>query len=135
MFLFLNDVAGSEILLIVIFILIFFGPKSVPSIARTVGRTLRQIQNASADIQNEIKKTAGEYTDELNIKSVLKETAQEIQQPLDQMVNELDDSIHYRPSEASRVSNHSIQSPLSEPLTDKLTDKDGFIEPHEESKS
>jgi len=97
MILFLNDVAGSEVLLIVVFILIFFGSKSIPGIARTVGRTLRQIQNASSDIQNEIKKTAGEYTKELNIDSILKETAQEVSVPLDQAVNDLENSVQYKP--------------------------------------
>jgi len=101
MILFLNDVAGSEVLLIVLFILIFFGSKSIPSIARTVGRTMRQIQNASSDIQHEIKKTAGEYTKELKIDSILKETAQEITTeittPLDQAINDLEHSVQYQP--------------------------------------
>ena len=54
--LFLNDVAGSEIIVIILVVLIFFGSKSIPGIAKTLGKTLYQIKNASAELQNEIKK-------------------------------------------------------------------------------
>ncbi len=57
MILFLSDIAGSEILLILVFILIFFGSKSIPGIARTFGRTIRQIKDASQELQSEIKKS------------------------------------------------------------------------------
>lgn len=97
MFLFLNDVSGSEVLLILVFILIFFGSKSIPGIARTVGRTIRQIQDATSDIQSEIKKSAGDYKKDLNLDGIFRETAEEIQRPLDQMVEELDHSIKYTP--------------------------------------
>jgi len=93
--LFLNDVSGSEVLLILLFILIFFGSKSIPGIARTMGRTMRQIKDATDDIQSEIKKSAGDYKKDLNLDGIFKETTEEIRRPLDQMVDDLDDSIRY----------------------------------------
>ena len=56
--LFLGDVAGSEILVILIVILLFFGSKSIPGIAKTMGQAMYQIRNASSELQNEIKKTS-----------------------------------------------------------------------------
>lgn len=97
MYLFLNDVAGSEVLLILVFILIFFGSKSIPGIARTVGRTIRQIQDASSDIQNEIKKSAGDYKKELNLDGIFRDAADEVTRPLDQAVDDLDNSVRYTP--------------------------------------
>lgn len=97
MYLFLNDVAGSEILLILFFILIFFGSKSIPGIARTVGRTMRQIQDASADIQNEIKKSTNDYKKDLNLEGIFRETAEEVRRPLDQAMYDLDNSVKYNP--------------------------------------
>lgn len=97
MFLFLNDVSGSEVLLILVFILIFFGSKSIPGIARTVGRTMRQIQDATSDIKSEITKSAGDYKKDLNLDGIFRETAEEIKKPLDQMVDDLDHSIKYTP--------------------------------------
>ena len=59
MLLFLNDIAGSEVLLILMFILMFFGSKSIPGIAKTFGKTMYQIKQASNDLQDEIKKQLG----------------------------------------------------------------------------
>ena len=50
--LFLNDIAGTEILLILVFVLLFFGSKSIPNIAKTMGRAIYQIRNASEDIKD-----------------------------------------------------------------------------------
>jgi len=121
MFLFLNDVAGSEVLLIIVFILIFFGSKSIPGIARTVGRTIRQIQNASSDIQHEIKKTAGEYTKELNLSSILKETVEEVKTPLDQTINDLEHSVQY--TATSQKNNSPIAPQQVKQISNKKTDE------------
>ena len=68
--LFLSDVSGSEVLVIFLFVLIFFGSKSIPTMARTLGRTMREIRNASADFQNEIKKSGLDVKKDLNLTSV-----------------------------------------------------------------
>ncbi len=115
MYLFLNDVAGSEVLLILVFILIFFGSKSIPGIARTVGRTIRQIQDASSDIQNEIKKSAGEYKKDLNLDGIFRETAEEVRRPLDQAMDDLDNSVRYTPPKRT-TAQVSDASEVAEPV-------------------
>lgn len=95
MILFLSDVAGSEIVLILLFILIFFGSKSIPGIARSMGKTIRQIKDASQDLQNEIKKSGAEIKGDLNLSGLIEETARDIQQPIDNYVSDLDESIRY----------------------------------------
>ena len=57
--LFLNDIAGSEILGFSS-LYCFFGSKSIPSIAKTMGKAIYQIRNASDDIKDEIKKSGGD---------------------------------------------------------------------------
>ena len=97
MVLILNDVAGSEILLILVFVLVFFGSKSIPTLARTLGRITRQVKDATSDIQNEIKKSSADMKKDLNLSALLKETQEDIQQPMDQMMNDIDNSIKYDP--------------------------------------
>ena len=97
MILILNDVSGSEIILILAFILIFFGSKSIPGLAKTMGKTLRQIKDASQDIQNEIKKSGADMKKDLNLKGILEDTAEDVKRPLDQMATDLDQSIKYQP--------------------------------------
>ena len=95
MVLFLNDVATSEVFLILIFILIFFGAKSIPGLARTLGRTIRQVKDASAEIQSEIKKSSNEIKKDLNLDQMLEDTANEIKRPMEQYKNDLEDAMKY----------------------------------------
>ena len=44
-----NDVDGYEVLVIILVVLIFFGPKSIPGIAKTLGRALFSIRTASEE--------------------------------------------------------------------------------------
>tara|TARA_B100000614_G_C14362181_1_gene417668 strand:- start:57 stop:296 length:240 start_codon:yes stop_codon:yes gene_type:complete len=53
--LFLGLSAGS-IFIIVVAILLLFGSKELPKIARTLGRGIREIKNATSEIQNEVSK-------------------------------------------------------------------------------
>ncbi|MFM6935949.1 MAG: twin-arginine translocase TatA/TatE family subunit [Flavobacteriales bacterium] len=93
--LFLGDVAGSEIVVILIVILLFFGSKSIPGIAKTLGQAMYQIRNASNELQQEIKKSGVGIKEELNINSILKETQEQLVQPLDQMYSDVENSVHY----------------------------------------
>ena len=100
MLLFLNDIAGSEVLLILVFILIFFGSKSIPGIAKTFGRTMYQIKQASNDLQDEIKKSGVDLKKDLNLTGLIQETTEEIKRPLDQQMVEMDNIINYNPPKA-----------------------------------
>lgn len=93
--LFLSDVAGSEVIVIVLVVLLFFGSKSIPGIAKTLGQALYQIRNASSDLQQEIRKSGQDMKADLNIESILKETEETLVAPLDQMTTDIDNTIHY----------------------------------------
>ena len=93
--LFLGDVAGSEIVVILIVILLFFGSKSIPGIAKTMGQAMYQIRNASSELQNEIKKSGAGIKEDLNIQAMIKESQDQLVQPLDQMYSDVENSVHY----------------------------------------
>lgn len=93
--LFLNDVSGSEIVIIFLFILIFFGSKSIPSIAKTLGKGLYQIRNATSEIQNEIKKSGVDIGKDVNLNNILSEKQEELVGPMDQIYSEIENTIHY----------------------------------------
>ena len=46
-----------EIAVIVILALLIFGPKRVPQLGKTIGKTLKGLQTASKEFENEINKT------------------------------------------------------------------------------
>ena len=60
MFSLLFGISGGEVLVILVFVLLLFGSKGIPDIARTLGRTMRQLRDASDEVQREIHKGAGE---------------------------------------------------------------------------
>jgi sec-independent protein translocase protein TatA len=54
------DISGGEFLVVILFVLIFFGAKGIPDIARGMGRFLRQVRDASNEVQREINRGANE---------------------------------------------------------------------------
>ena len=46
-----------EIIVILILGLLIFGPKRLPQLGKTIGKTLKGIQTASKEFENEINKT------------------------------------------------------------------------------
>ena len=78
-----------EIVLIFFFILMFFGAKSIPGLARTLGKGMREIQNASDDIKREIRATGNEIKKDLalgdDVKKVIADIEAKPKQLLDQI--------------------------------------------------
>ena len=58
------DVSGGEIMVIMLFILMFFGSKKIPDLARGLGKTMREFQNASNGIKQELLSEANKLRDE-----------------------------------------------------------------------
>lgn len=76
--LFLN-LGGGEIILIVFVILLLFGGKGMPGIAKTLGKGIREFKDATDGIQREIQQGAGGITSQVNeqIQEVKKEIEKE----------------------------------------------------------
>jgi sec-independent protein translocase protein TatA len=51
-------IGGGELIFIMFIVLMLFGSDKVPEIARTLGKTMAQIKNATNDIKTEIQKGA-----------------------------------------------------------------------------
>ncbi len=54
-FLFLDSLGGGELLMIMIFILLFFGAGKIPDLARGLGRGMREFRDAMGGVQREIE--------------------------------------------------------------------------------
>lgn len=53
--LFLGDLGGGELMLIMVVILIFFGANKIPELARGLGKGIREFKDASREIRSEIE--------------------------------------------------------------------------------
>lgn len=51
-----GSTGGGEIMLILLVALMLFGAKSLPQVARSIGRTLEQIRRAANEVRDEVMK-------------------------------------------------------------------------------
>jgi sec-independent protein translocase protein TatA len=51
-------IGGGELVLILFIMLMLFGAEKIPEIARTMGKIMAQLKNATNDIKSEIQKSA-----------------------------------------------------------------------------
>lgn len=53
--LFLESLGGGELIVIMLFVLLFFGSKNIPSLARGLGKGIREFKDAMNGVQTEIQ--------------------------------------------------------------------------------
>lgn len=53
-FAFLGDIGTGEIMLILLVVLLLFGAKKIPELARGMGRGIREFKDATKEIKNEM---------------------------------------------------------------------------------
>lgn len=72
----MGNLGWTEIFFIVTFALIVFGPRKLPEIARTLGRTMAQLRRTSEEFRNaweaEVEREARQEVEKKTLKSVEK---------------------------------------------------------------
>ncbi len=76
--------SGSEILVILFAILLLFGAKSLPEIARTLGKVTKEFNKATREIKREFE----ESTD--GIKKDIMEPGKKIEKDITEIINDTD---------------------------------------------
>ncbi len=61
------DVGGGELLLIVLAILVLFGPKKLPEIARTMGKGMQKIKEAQQQFTDEVNNISNDVKSVVDI--------------------------------------------------------------------
>lgn len=73
-------ISGAELVFVFFVILLVFGADKVPDIARTLGKGMRKVRNATQDIKSEIEKSAEKQgLDTKQIEQDLKEVKDEVE--------------------------------------------------------
>ena len=57
----------QELFFVALIVVLLFGSKKIPEIARGFGKGIREFKNATGDIQEEIRKTSREVTDAADV--------------------------------------------------------------------
>ncbi len=58
-----GNLGGGELILIVLVILIFFGPKKIPEIAQGLGKGIREFKKAANELQDNVEKEVKQLDD------------------------------------------------------------------------
>lgn len=61
------NIGTPELFVIILVIIMFFGSKKIPELARGLGKGIRELKNATSDIQEEIRKSSNVVKEEINI--------------------------------------------------------------------
>lgn len=85
----LFGVSGGEIFVVLLFVLIFFGSDKIPGIARTMGRAIRQVKDATSDIQRDFQDSANSVKDQF--KDSYQET-QKLKDSVEQSAKSIEDN-------------------------------------------
>jgi len=114
--LFLESLGGGELILILLFVLMFFGSKNIPSLARGLGKGIREVKDAMSGVQSEINKGMYEVEKHTN---VLKDG---INEPLKDIEKSIEDSVEDK-----------IEKTETPEITEKPISESPTIQPEERS--
>ena len=114
-----EDIAFSEIVVIMLVVLLFFGANSIHGIAKTLGKTLYEFRNAQAELQREIQKSGMDIKKDMNFTELLKETTEEIRQPLDQVATDINNTVEFK----STITTGNPVSEIDSSITEKPLDQ------------
>ena len=60
-------IGGPEILIILLFVVLFFGAKKIPELARGLGKAMRELKDASNEIKKDISDSTNKIKDDLDL--------------------------------------------------------------------
>jgi sec-independent protein translocase protein TatA len=60
-------IGGPEIIVVLLFIVMFFGSKKIPELVKGLGKAMREVKDASNEIKKEIRDSATSIKDDLDI--------------------------------------------------------------------
>ena len=84
-----DSVGGGEIMLILLAILVLFGPKRIPELAQSLGKGLREFKKAQQELQDNLTKVVN--SDEVK---GLNESFQSLRQDMQNSVQKLTADLH-----------------------------------------
>ncbi|QTY26526.1 twin-arginine translocase TatA/TatE family subunit [Flavobacterium sp. CS20] len=87
-------ISGSEIAVVFFIVLLIFGADKVPEIARTLGKTIKSIREATDDIKYEITKESYKVKDTgVDLKNEVKQQAKSLEKEGQSLKEDIEEKI------------------------------------------
>ncbi len=61
-----NGIGTTEVIIVAIFVLVFFGAKRIPELAKGLGQGIKEFRQASKDIKKEIEDSSKDIDEAIN---------------------------------------------------------------------
>jgi len=72
-------ISGSEIVVVMLVVLILFGSKSIPGMARTFGKGMKEFRNVTQEIKNELETSTDDFRKDIDdVKNTVKKETKKI---------------------------------------------------------
>lgn len=98
------DIGTGELILILLVVFVVMGPKKLPEVARTMGKTINELKRASAGFKNEINKEVQRIDRETRFNDFLQQKATQ-----DESVTKEGETV------STKTSSKPIENPDPEP--------------------
>lgn len=111
---------GAELFFIVLVVVMLFGSKKIPELARGLGKGMREIKNATGDIQREITEGAREVNamkDKMNVEQQVKDLIKGDQKKKESSLDNSQSSLNTESNDENQLK----ESPDSKPDTQNPT--------------
>jgi sec-independent protein translocase protein TatA len=115
-----ENIGSAELLVVLIIVLIFFGPKRIPELARSFGKGMRKFNDAKQGFEQEVRTAMKEPIDSLtqartNLEKQLKETGDPLKDLLNEPVIPHSPPMPFSPPEGSlpRGASFDVEPPTS----------------------
>lgn len=59
-----GKIGGTELVVILVIVLLIFGPSKLPALARSMGQAIKEFKKGTQDIKNDFESTINEIVDE-----------------------------------------------------------------------
>ena len=126
---------GAELFFIVLVIIMLFGSKKIPELARGLGKGIREIKNATGDIQKEIREGARDINivkDKVNVEKQVKDLIEGEKEKVAKSTSETSKSSEK--IEKDSVANYQEQE-SSEPISQTIRRKNPYAKEEPENTS
>lgn len=109
----------SEFFFVILAVLMLFGSKEIPQIARFLGKTMAQLRNATNDLKSEIQKSAADNGMDMNsLTGGISEEINKAKEGITNMVNPMDSitSSIQNPVEQAKEDIENLTGPIKRQL-------------------
>lgn len=122
-----ENIGSAELLVVLIIVLIFFGPKRIPELARSFGKGVRKFNDAKEGFEREVRTVMKEPVDSINqartnLERQLKETGDPIREMLNEPVVQMTPTPQFTPPVGSLPRGISFDAVPEESAKDAASD-------------